>query len=221
MMKSGNHAIIKWVFENALRMVVPETVIQKQKIGYNENLKVSDLLAFYNDVTRNPPPPDYITRCRITMISVEDEYEDVDKIPIIKDMEWDTVQQVFIFRDLKNMIASRKKSLEYSEEFFGTTETMCDLWKTLWEKYDKVKSETPKTTHLAIYDKIVSNGDSDLIDALGIKKVLKFNQIPRIVSQEHKPGWSSFSDNKFTERHKQLSSEDTEFIDQFMKTIKN
>lgn len=221
MMKSGNHAIIKWVFENALRMVLSEEVIQRQKIGYNENSKVGDLLVFYNDITRNPPPLDYITPCKITIISIEDEYEEIDNIPIIKDIEWTMVNKVFIFRDLKNMIASRKKSVEYSEEFFGTTKIMCEIWKTLWENYEKIKTDDPLNTHLAIYDKIVSNGDSELMDLIGIKKTFRFNQIPRIVSSEHKPGWSSFRDDKFTERHKQLSSDDIEFIDNFLKHVKN
>jgi len=221
MMKSGNHAIIKWLFENALRMVISEQVIQKQKIGYKENLKVGDLLTFYNDISRNPPPTDYITPCKITMISVEDEYEPLENIPIIRDVEWKSIQKVFIFRDLKNMIASRKKSREYSEKYFGTTEVMCETWKTLWEAYKRVKEETPKFTQLAIYDKIVSDGDSELVENLGLKKCLRFDQIPRITSKEHKPGWSSFDDDNFTERHKQLSQEDVEFVDNFVSSIKN
>lgn len=215
MMKSGNHAIIKWVFENALRNVLPESTIQGQKIGYNENIKVGNLLAFYNDVSRNPPPPNYLTPCKITMISMEDKYE--DELPVLKDVKWGSIHKVFIFRDLKNMIASRKRSREYSEKCFGTTEKMCEMWKKLWEDYAKVVITETETTHLAIYDKIVSSGDSYLIEQLELKRFLRFDKIPRIVSSGHKPGWSSFTDDKFTERHKQLSIEDTEFIDQFMK----
>jgi hypothetical protein len=220
MMKAGNHAIIKWIFENALRMDLKESVIQRQKIRYNENSKVGNLLAFYNDVTRNPPPPRYITPCKITIISLEEEYEELENIPLFKDMKWKSVHKVFIFRDLKNMIASRKKSREYSERFFGTTESMCKLWKTLHEKYEYTKNLEPKTTHLALYDKIVSNGDSDLIELLELKRTFRFNQIPRIMSNNHKPGWSSFTDDKFTERHKQLNKEDNDFIDKFL-TEKN
>lgn len=220
MMKSGNHAIIKWVFENILRNLLPENMIESRKLAYNENVKIGNLMAFYNDVTRNPPPLNYITPCRITMVSLEEEYTDFDKIPILKGTKWKTINTVFIFRDLKNMVASRKKSKEYSEQFFGDTKRMCDLWKKMREDYVKVKMANMKNCFGISYDEVVSDGDSDLIEDLNWKKKLRFDQVPRITSNNHKPGWSSFQDDKFTERHKQLSNEDVEFIDQFLKQVK-
>lgn len=214
MMKSGNHAIIKWVFENALRNVLPETVIQSKRIGYNENIKVGNKLAFYNDITRNPPPPNYMTPCEITFVSLEDEYVEIDKLPHFKNVEWDSVHTVFIFRDLKNMIASRKLAKEYSEFYFGNVETMCQIWKRMCDDYERVKNKT--NVYSMNYDELVKNGDSNLIEQLDLKRFLRFDQIPRIQSRDHKPGWSSFSDDKFTERHKQLNDNDLQIIDDFL-----
>lgn len=215
MMKSGNHAIIKWVFENALRQFITEDQIQTLKLGYNENSRIGNAIAFYNDVVNNPVPPSHMVPCKITLMSIEEEYHE---IPVLKDVKWESVHKVFLFRNLKNMVASRKRSKEYSVKFFGNTQTMCNKWKKLNDAYTKIKSKFPETTHRVSYDELVVNGDSNLIENLGMKKFLEFRHIPRIISNNHKPGWSSFPGNdKFNERFKALSEEDNKYIDEYIK----
>lgn len=211
MMKSGNHAIIKWVFENVLRQYATNDQINEMKLCYIENGRIGNALAFYNDVTLNPISPSYLIPCKVTMVSVEEEYSEFIP-PSLKNENWESVIEVFIFRDLKNMISSRKNCREYNEKYFGTTVSMCKKWKELRKK----ALEIPNSI-IVNYDELVSTGDSTLIEDLGIPKVLKFSDIPRIVSNNHKPGWSSFpGDENFNERYKKLDYDDSKFVDLFL-----
>jgi hypothetical protein len=214
MMKSGNHAIIKWVFENALRQFIPEEQIQAMKLGYTEQVKIGNAVAFYNDIIRFPPKSDFMTPCSFTLVSIEEEFAEIPP-HILKDTKWESIHKVFIFRDLKNMVASRKFSREYSVQHFGTTKTICKLWKNMLDASKNVLD----SIHVS-YDELVQNGDSDLIERLGIKPLahrLRFDQIPRIVSNTHKPGWSSFpGDTNFTKRGEKLNMEDYKIIEPYL-----
>jgi hypothetical protein len=222
MMKSGNHAIIKWVFENGLRQFLNNEDINKNptKCCYNENTRIGDIISFYNDVILNPPPREHIIPTKITMVSMEDEY---NELPVMKDVKFKEVYKVFIFRDIKNMIASRKKSKEYQSQngknYFGSTAEMCKRYDNLFNSYKKLKNG--KNVILVSYDQLIKNGDSNLIETLDIPKKLKFNQIPRIISNNHKPGWSSFPGNvNFNNRKQYLENNDIKLIDRFLEQRK-
>ena len=77
------------------------------------------------------------------------------------------------------------------------------------------KTGSPVT--ISSYDQLIDNGDSTLIESLGIPKSLTFKEVPRIISNNHKPGWSSFPGNThFNQRHKALDEKDSQFINLFL-----